>query len=146
MAEYIARGIKSNVRELEGALLRLIAYSRLSGENLNIQLCRKVLGQLIEENNQVISIDSIQRKVAERFSLKVSELTAKSNAKRVSEPRQIAMFLCKEMTENSLSQIGRMFGGKHHTTVLHAVRKVDEKVKKDFQTRSLLERLKVDLM
>jgi len=146
VAEYIARGIKSNVRELEGALLRLIAYSRLSGENLNIQLCRKVLGQLIEENNQVISIDSIQRMVAERFSLKVSELTAKSNAKRVSEPRQIAMFLCKEMTENSLSQIGRMFGGKHHTTVLHAVRKVDEKVKKDFQTRSLLERLKVDLM
>lgn len=146
VSEYIARGIRSNVRELEGALLRLVAYSRLSGENLNIQLCQKVLGQLIEEKNQVVSIDSIQQKVAERFSLKVTELTAKSNAKRVSEPRQIAMFLCKEMTENSLSQIGRMFGGKHHTTVLHAVRKIDEKVKKDFKTRTLLERLKVDLM
>ncbi len=146
VAEFIARGIKSNVRELEGALLRLVAYSRLSGEALNLQLCRKVLGQLIDEKNQVVSIDSIQQKVAERFSLKVSELTSRNNSKRITEPRQIAMFLCKEMTENSLSQIGRMFGGKHHTTVLHAIRKIDEQGRKDFRTRTLLERLKVELM
>lgn len=146
VAGYIARGIKSNVRELEGALLRLVAYSRLSGEPLNMALCRKVLGQLIEEKNQVVSIDSIQQTVADRFSLKVSDLVSKNNSKRISEPRQIAMFLCKEMTESSLSQIGKMFGGKHHTTVLHAIRKINDRAHKDFQTRTLLERLKVDLM
>jgi len=146
VSDYIARGIKSNVRELEGALLRLIAYSRLSGEAININLCRKVLGQLIEEKNQLVSIDSIQKTVADRFSLKVSELKSRNNSKRISEPRQIAMFLCKEMTENSLSQIGKRFGGKHHTTVLHAVRKIDEQVRKDFKTRALLERLKLELM
>jgi len=146
VVEYIARGIKSNVRELEGTLLRLVAYSRLSGENIDIQLCRKVLGQLIEEKNQVVSIDSIQKTVADRFSLKVSELKSKNNSKRITEPRQIAMFLCKQMTENSLSQIGKRFGGKHHTTVMHAIRKVDEQSRKDFKTRTLLERLKVDLM
>ncbi|MFH1965126.1 MAG: chromosomal replication initiator protein DnaA [Acidobacteriota bacterium] len=146
VAEYIARGIKSNVRELEGALLRLIAYSRLSGEILNLQLCRKVLGQMIEERDQVVSIDSIQKTVAERFSLRVSELKSRNNSKRITEPRQIAMFLCKEMTENSLSQIGKQFGGKHHTTVMHAIRKIDEQIRKDFKTRTLMERLKVDLM
>lgn len=146
VVEYIARGIKSNVRELEGTLLRLIAYSRLSGEVLSLQLCRKVLGQLIEEKNQAVSIDSIQKTVADRFSMKVSELKSRNNSKRITEPRQIAMFLCKEMTENSLSQIGKKFGGKHHTTVMHAIRKVDEQSRKDFKTRSLLERLKVDLM
>lgn len=146
VVEYIARGIKSNVRELEGTLLRLIAYSRLSGETLSLQLCRKVLGQLIEERNQSVSIDSIQKTVADRFSMKVSELKSRNNSKRITEPRQIAMFLCKEMTENSLSQIGKNFGGKHHTTVMHAIRKVDEQSRKDFKTRTLLERLKVDLM
>ncbi len=146
VVEYIARGIKSNVRELEGTLLRLIAYSRLSGEPLSLQLCRKVLGQLIEGRNQVVSIDSIQKTVADRFSMKVSELKSRNNSKRITEPRQIAMFLCKEMTENSLSQIGKNFGGKHHTTVMHAIRKIEEQSRKDFKIRSLLERLKVDLM
>ena len=146
VAEYIARGIKVNVRELEGALLRLIAYSRLSGDTINMQLGRKALGQMIEEENRAVSIDSIQKTVADRFALKVSELKSRNNSRRISEPRQIAMFLCKEMTENSLSQIGKGFGGKHHTTVLHAVRKIEEQVRRDFTTRSLLERLKVDLM
>ena len=146
VAEYIGRGVKSNVRELEGALLRLIAYSRLSGESINMQLGRKALGQMIEEDSRAVSIDTIQKTVAERFSLKISELKSKNNSRRIAEPRQIAMFLCKEMTENSLSQIGKRFGGKHHTTVLHAVRKIDDQVRKDFNTRSLLERLKVDLM
>ena len=121
---FIAKNIKSNVRELEGSLVRLIAYSSLTGQEISLLLAKKVLRNLTGENSRVISVGLIQEVVARHYSLRVMELKARDNSRRVVVPRQIAMFLCKELTGSSLPQIGREFGGKHHTTVLHAVRKV----------------------
>ena len=139
---FIAGNIKSNIRELEGALVRLMAYSSLTGERIEMALAKRVLRNIAENNVRVITIDQIQKTVAEHYSLKVSDLKAKNNARRIAEPRQMAMFLTKELTQNSLSEIGKEFGGKHHTTVLHAIRKVDELQKKDQNLRATIERLK----
>ena len=126
VAYFIASNVKSNVRELEGALVRLSAYSSLTGERITLELAEQVLRNLAENEMRVISIDRIQKVVADHYSLKVAELKARNNARRVSEPRQIAMYLCRELTESSLPQIGKEFGGKHHTTVLHSVRKIEK--------------------
>jgi chromosomal replication initiator protein len=139
---FIAGNIKSNIRELEGALVRLMAYSSLTGERIEMALAKRVLRNIAENNVRVITIDQIQKTVAEHYSLKVSDLKAKNNARRIAEPRQLAMFLTKELTHNSLSEIGKEFGGKHHTTVLHAIRKVDELQKNDQNLRATIERLK----
>ena len=141
VALFIAGGIKSNIRELEGALVRLVAYSSLTGERLDLSLAQRVLWHLSECAARAITIGEIQKSVADHYSLKVAELKARSNARRVSEPRQVAMFLSKELTQNSLSEIGREFGGKHHTTVLHAIRKVDEMQKRDPQMKLTIETL-----
>lgn len=139
---FIAGNIKSNIRELEGALIRLIAYSSLTGEPINLSLAERVLSNLAEARTRVISLSTIQQVVAKHYGLKVSELKARNNGRRVSEPRQVAMYLCKELTGVSLSDIGREFGGKHHTTVLHAVRKVKRLHKEDFQMRHTTDKLK----
>ncbi len=139
---FIAGNIKSNIRELEGALVRLMAYSSLTGERMDMGLANRVLRNIVENSVRVITIEQIQKMVAEHYSLKVSDLKAKNNARRVAEPRQLAMFLTKELTKNSLSEIGKEFGGKHHTTVLHAIRKVDELQKTDQNLRATIERLK----
>jgi chromosomal replication initiator protein len=141
VALFIAGGIKSNIRELEGALVRLVAYSSLTGEKLDLALAQKVLWNLAESGARVITIGQIQQSVADHFSLKVAELKTRNNARRVSEPRQVAMFLSKELTQTSLSEIGKEFGGKHHTTVLHAIRKVDELQKRDPQMKATIDRL-----
>jgi chromosomal replication initiator protein len=141
VALFIAGNIKSNIRELEGALVRLVAYSSLTGEPISLELSQKVLRNIAEKNAKVVTIPAIQKKVAEHFSLKIAELKAKNNSRRVAEPRQVAMYLSKELTQNSLSEIGKEFGGKHHTTVLHAVRKVDELQGKDPNLRATLDRL-----
>ncbi|UCF39342.1 MAG: chromosomal replication initiator protein DnaA [Acidobacteriota bacterium] len=138
---FIASNIKSNVRELEGALVRLVAYSSLTGEKISIELAQRVLRNIAENQARIVTIDQIQRRVAEHYSIKVTELKAKNNARRVSEPRQVAMFLSKELTQTSLSEIGKEFGGKHHTTVLHAIRKVDEMQKRDAKVRAMIDRL-----
>lgn len=138
---FIAGNIKSNVRELEGALIRLIAYSSLTGETISLSLAERVLRNLAETRARVISISAIQRVVANHFSLKVSDLKARNNSRRVAEPRQIAMYLGKDLTDVSLSDIGREFGGKHHTTVLHAVRKVGKAVENDSQMRQTVDKL-----
>ena len=116
---------KSNIRELEGSLIRLVAYSSLTGQEISLPLAQKVLRNLAEDNSRIISIDLIQKTVASHYTVRVSELKAKDNSRRVAEPRQVAMFLCKELTGSSLPQIGKEFGGKHHTTVLHSVRKIE---------------------
>ncbi len=138
---FIATNIKSNIRELEGSLIRLIAYSSLTGEAIELDLAERVLCKIKDRDAGVISIERIQRSVAEHYDLEVNELKAKNNSRRVVEPRQIAMFLCKELTSSSLPQIGKEFGGKHHTTVLHSVRKIRRLRSEDSRMSSTLETL-----
>ncbi|GAB4229912.1 MAG: chromosomal replication initiator protein DnaA [Acidobacteriota bacterium] len=138
----IAGSLGSNVRELEGALIRLVAYSSLTGRPMDLDLAREALRNLLDRAEQEVTIERIQQRVAEFFSLKVTELKARNSARRVAQPRQLAMFLSKELTRHSLSEIGREFGGKHHTTVLHAIRRVEELQRRDPKLRATLERLK----
>jgi chromosomal replication initiator protein len=122
---FMASKTKSNVRELEGALVKLIAYSSLTGTPINLQMAQQVLKHLVHVQDRKVSIDSIQKAVAERFQIKQSQLKEKSNTKKVVYPRQVAMYLVKELTDASLPEIGRAFGGKHHTTVIHSINKIE---------------------
>jgi chromosomal replication initiator protein len=125
VAEYIARAIKSNVRELEGALTRLMAYASLTGSPINLVTAQQVLRSIIATQEKRITIDLIQKKVGETFGLREQDLKVRSNTKAIAFPRQIAMYLVKQLTSASLPEIGRQFGGKHHTTVLHSINKID---------------------
>jgi chromosomal replication initiator protein len=134
VAIYIASGIRSNVRELEGALNRLNAKASLDGmdvSEIDISYAKEVLKGFTTDPNPSISSEAVLRAVASFFSLKPAQLKAKNNSRPIAVPRQIAMYICKELTNQSLPQIGRDFGGKHHTTVLHSVRKIDSLKKKD---------------
>jgi len=128
---YIATGSKSNIRELEGALIRLLAYTSLTGEEITLDLARTVLKDTLRTGDRVITIESIQSRVSEFYGLRPGELNSRSNARRITRPRQVAMYLCKELTDHSLPEIGRAFGGKHHSTVIHSVRKIKEETGKD---------------
>ena len=141
VAYFIATNVKSNVRELEGSLVRLGAYSRLTGRGITLPLAQEVLKNLTENNTRVVSIEGIQKVVADHYSLKVAELKAKNNSRRVAEPRQMAMFLCRELTDSSLPEIGKEFGGKHHTTVLHSIRKIKNLRKSDPRRNNLINKL-----
>jgi chromosomal replication initiator protein len=123
---FMASKTKHNVRELEGALVKLIAYSSLTGTLVNLQMAQQVLKHLVHAQDRKVSIDSIQKAVAERFQIKQSQLKEKSNTKKVVYPRQVAMYLVKELTDASLPEIGRAFGGKHHTTVIHSINKIEQ--------------------
>jgi len=122
---FIATASKSNIRELEGALIRLVAYASLTGVPITGALARDVLRDTLRADISSITIARIQQNVSEHFGLRQGELTSRSNARRITHPRQIAMFLCKQLTKHSLPEIGRAFGGKHHSTVIHSVRKVE---------------------
>jgi chromosomal replication initiator protein len=122
---YIAQKTKSNVRELEGALVKLTAYSSLTETPITIAMAQQVLKDLLQKQDRRITIDSIQRAVAERFAIKPTQLKEKSNRKEIVVPRQVAMYIVKELTQASLPEIGRAFGGKHHTTVIHSINKID---------------------
>ncbi len=135
---FIATRMKSNVRELEGALTKLIACSSMSDTPINLDMAKQALRHLSLGNERRISIDCIIRHVADRFSLQPSQLRQKSNARRIAYPRQIAMYLAKELTSASLPEIGRAFGGKHHTTVLHSIHKIDRQRQKDQDLNRLL--------
>src|SRR5262245_1312389 len=126
VALFIANKIKSNIRELEGTLVRLTALSSLKGESISMQLAHEALKNFVEEEDRAITIETIQRVVADYYSLKVADLKSKSNSRNISFPRQMAMYLCKKLTKASLPEIGREFGGKHHTTVLHSINKISE--------------------
>jgi chromosomal replication initiator protein len=134
VAFYIASKIKSNVRELEGSLVRLMAFSSLRGEKASLSMAQEVLKHILKSQEKHISIEQIQRRVAEYFGLKVSALKSKNNAKVIARPRQMGMYLCRQLTGASFPEIGREFGGKHHTTVLHSVKKVEalRSTNKDF--------------
>ena len=125
VAEFIARSIKSNVRELEGALTRLLAYASLTGTAITLSTAQQVLKNIIATQEKKVTIELIQKRVGEHFGLREQELKVRSNSKTIAYPRQIAMYLVKQLTSASLPEIGRQFGGKHHTTVLHSIRKID---------------------
>ncbi|MBN2429971.1 MAG: chromosomal replication initiator protein DnaA [Acidobacteria bacterium] len=142
VAHYIASNIKSNIRELEGSLIRLIAYSSLMGEKLDLNLAKRVLTNIKAAEERVITIEKIQKVVSNFFKIKTSDLLTKSNQRAIAEPRQIAMYLCKKMTDYSLPKIGKEFGGKHHTTVLYAVQKIEKMKESNPELRSVLNRLR----
>jgi len=123
---FMATKTKSNVRELEGALIKLIAYSSLTGSSINLTMAQQVLRHLVHAQDRKITIDSIQKGVADRYGIRQNQLKEKSNTKKIVLPRQVAMFLVKELTTASLPEIGRAFGGKHHTTVLHSIKKIEQ--------------------
>jgi chromosomal replication initiator protein len=123
---FMASKTKSNVRELEGALVKLIAYSSLTGTPISLQMAQQVLKHLVHVQDRRVSMDAIQKAVAERFQVKQSQLREKSNTKKIVYPRQVAMYLVKELTDASLPEIGRTFGGKHHTTVIHSINKIEQ--------------------
>ncbi len=125
VAIYIAGRIKSNIRELEGSLIRLIAYASLTGRELSVDLAQEVLRNVKDHEEKAITIDHIQKFVSEYYQLKLADLKSRNNSKSIAMPRQVAMYLCKNLTHASLPEIGRSFGGKHHSTVIHSIRKVE---------------------
>lgn len=124
VAFFLAKHIQSNVRELEGGLKRVLAYARFSGQDLSVDLCRDALRDLLAIQNRQISVENIQKTVADYYKIKVSEMYSKKRSRNVARPRQVAMALAKELTQLSLPDIGEAFGGRDHTTVLHACRKI----------------------
>jgi chromosomal replication initiator protein len=141
VALFIASNIRSNVRELEGALIRLVAHSSLIGAEITLPYTQQVLKNFIDSQARKVTIESIQKTVAEQFGLRLVEIKAKNNSRSIVYPRQIAMYLAKHLTEASLPEIGRQFGGKHHTTVLHSVDKIERTRKDDKDLNTLLNKL-----
>jgi chromosomal replication initiator protein len=139
VAIYIAGRIKSNVRELEGSLTRLIAYASLTGRELSLDLAQEILKNVIDANDRLVTIESIQKFTADYYQLKITDLKSRNNSKSVAMPRQVAMYLCKALTDSSLPEIGRSFGGKHHSTVIHSIKKVDELRKKSGDFNKLID-------
>ncbi|MBU6257650.1 MAG: chromosomal replication initiator protein DnaA [Burkholderiales bacterium] len=124
VAFFIAKNVRANVRELEGALRKVLAYSRFSHKDINITLARDALRDLLSIQNRQISVENIQKTVADFYKIKVADMYSKKRPASIARPRQIAMYLAKDMTKKSLPEIGELFGGRDHTTVLHAVRKI----------------------
>lgn len=146
VAMFIASRVKSNVRELEGSLIRLIAISSLRGEPISKSLAQDAIRNIAkEEESGVITITQIQKLVATTYKLSVDELLSKNNARHISHPRQVAMYLCKHLTKHSYPEIGRAFGGKHHTTVIHSVEKIETLVGSDETLQRLISELSESL-
>jgi len=138
---FMATKTKGNIRELEGALIKLIAYSSLTGTPIHLQMAQQVLKHMVHVQDRRVTMDAIQKAVAEKFQIKQTQLKEKSNTKKVVYPRQVAMFLVKELTNASLPEIGRAFGGKHHTTVIHSINKIDKERHIDPELNRLLHSL-----
>src|SRR5215468_9415067 len=141
VAYLIARRIKANIREIEGSLTRMIAFCSLTGRDMSIDLAHDVLADLWGEEERIVTIDHIQRKTAEFFAVKLSDMRAKNRTKAVAFPRQIAMYLARQLTHSSLAEVGRAFGGKDHTTVIHAVEKIESLLQEDPKLRRTIDTL-----
>jgi chromosomal replication initiator protein len=141
VAYFIAGKIKSNIRELEGALIRVVAYCTLTDSKVDVRLAQEILKDSFKEEAQKFTIDGIQKTVADYFNVKVSDLRAKRRTVSIVRPRQIAMYLIRELTTHSFPEIGEFFGGKDHTTVLHSYNKIAAERDKDVSVRSLLDKL-----
>jgi chromosomal replication initiator protein len=126
VALYIADKVQSNIRELEGYLRRVIAFASLKGEKIDLDLTKEALKGLLDSSATIVTVDKIQKLICHKFKIKLSQLKSKNNSPKVAFPRQIAMYLAKELTRSSLPDIGKKFGGKHHTTVIHSIRKIEK--------------------
>ena len=131
----ISQKLRSNVREIEGALKKVIAHARFLGEEISVPLIKEALKDLLAIQSKLVSVDNIQRTVAEYYKIKISDLLSKRRSRSVARPRQVAMALSKELTNHSLPEIGDVFGGRDHTTVLHACRKINELKESDADIR-----------
>jgi chromosomal replication initiator protein len=138
VAFFVAKNVRANVRELEGALRKVLAYSRFSHKDINITLAREALKDLLSIQNRQISVENIQKTVADFYKIKIADMYSKKRPASIAKPRQIAMYLAKEMTQKSLPEIGELFGGRDHTTVLHAVRKIGGDRQKDSELNQQL--------
>ncbi|MDT7833756.1 chromosomal replication initiator protein DnaA [Aquabacterium sp. OR-4] len=138
VAFFVAKNVRANVRELEGALRKVLAYSRFSHKDININLAREALKDLLSIQNRQISVENIQKTVADFYKIKVADMYSKKRPASIAKPRQIAMYLAKELTQKSLPEIGELFGGRDHTTVLHAVRKIGGDRTKDTELNQQL--------
>ena len=138
VAIYIAGKIKSNIRELEGSLIRLIAYASLTGREISLPLAQDVLKNILSHDDRAVTIEIVQKSISDFYQLRPGDLKSRNNSRSVSMPRQIAMYLCKSLTNASLPEIGKSFGGKHHSTVIHSVRKVEELRKRDGDFNTLI--------
>ena len=124
--EFLAHRITSNVRELEGALNRVLAFSNLVGRPITLETTQEVLRDLLRANDRRVTIDEIQKKVAQHYNIRLADMHSARRARNVARPRQVAMFLAKQLTTRSLPEIGNKFGGRDHTTVMYAVKKITE--------------------
>jgi chromosomal replication initiator protein len=138
VALYIAGKIKSNIRELEGSLIRLIAYASLTGREISLPLTQDVLRNVLQHDDRAITIEIIQKFVSDYYQLKLGDLKSRNNSKSIAMPRQIAMYLCKSLTNASLPEIGKSFGGKHHSTVIHSIRKIEDLRQRDGDFNNLI--------
>jgi chromosomal replication initiator protein len=145
VSDFVAHKIKSSIRDLEGALTRLVAYSSLTGAEISVSMAQQVLKSLVDLGERRVSIENIQRAVCQEFGLTLPQLKSKNNSHPIAHPRQLAMYLAKELTTASLPQIGREFGGKHHTTVLHSINKISQLRQSDRDLNRLLNKLRDSL-
>lgn len=142
---FLAEHLGSNIRELEGALTRLRAYASLTGNEFNISMAKEILKDLLSDRQKMINIENIQKVVANHFNIKVAYLKSSKKLKIYAVPRQIAMYLCRSMTKSSYPEIGAKFGGKDHSTVIHAVRQIEKKINEDREIKNILETIKNEL-
>jgi chromosomal replication initiator protein len=138
--------MKSNIRELEGALVRLGAYSSLTGQAIAMDMAKNVLRDIIGEKKKIITMDDIEEAVAERFHVKIADIRSRRRSKTLVHPRQIAMYLCREMTDSSFPEIGRHFGGKDHTTIIHACKQISKAKEIDGTLKAALDSLKHQIL
>jgi chromosomal replication initiator protein len=144
--QYLAANMKSNIRELEGSLVRLGAYASLTGQAIAMEMAKNVLRDIIGEKKKIITMDDIEEAVASRFHVKIAEIRSRRRSKTLVHPRQIAMYLCRELTDASFPEIGRHFGGKDHTTIIHACKQIAKAKETDTTLKITLESLKNEIM
>ncbi len=145
IVQFLAENLKSNIRELEGSLVRIGAYASLTGQALTLDMAKNVLRDLIGEKKKIVTMDDIQEAVSARFHVKIGELKSRRRSKTLVHPRQIAMYLCRELTDSSFPEIGRHFGGKDHTTIIHACKQIAKAQENDSTLKSTLESLKAQI-
>lgn len=143
--QLLATNLKSNIREIEGALIRLGAYASLTGQKITVEMAKNTLRDLLGGKRKVITVEDIQEIVASRFHVKISDLKSKRRTKTLVYPRQIAMFLCRDLTDSSFPEIGRDFGGKDHTTIIHACKQIQKSQETDSALRATLQSLKDEI-
>jgi chromosomal replication initiator protein len=144
--QFLATTMKSNIRELEGSLVRLGAYASLTGQTITLEMAKSVLRDLIGTKKKIVSMDDIQETVGARFHVKIADLKSRRRSKTLVHPRQIAMYLCRELTDSSYPEIGRQFGGKDHTTIIHACKQVTKAMDSDSSLNATLESLKEQIL